>query len=262
MNNNLLSQPVFSVDLRHQQPGCYTFGTIRTDSYSGSLTYTPVFSSTNLWSFQPLGFGVGPSGPLNTSTETQLGLRGVADTGTTLMILEPDIARAYWEQVPNARIEGDVNGWVFDCDVGSLPDFRVLIGDFDASGNVGDTFVATVPGEYMNYSTNGDGSESSPFSFSLFFWVFVLTLLVPAIVYLHSHQPPMCPFSSCSPYVFGQSALTTEGFIACYGGLQYNEDFSSIPFSIWGDVFLKSVFAVFDRGSNGNPPRLGFANKA
>lgn len=45
----------------------------------------------------------------------------------------------------------------------------------------------------------------------------------------------------------------------CYGAMQ--PTFGQIPFNIYGDVFLKSAFVVFDRGSNGQSPRLGFADK-
>jgi aspergillopepsin I len=44
----------------------------------------------------------------------------------------------------------------------------------------------------------------------------------------------------------------------CYGGIQRD---TGMPFSIFGDVFLKGTFTIFE-SANGAQPRLGFARQA
>jgi hypothetical protein len=51
-----------------------------------------------------------------------------------------------------------------------------------------------------------------------------------------------------------RSMSQTAGSTSCYGGIQQG----SPTLSIWGDVFLKSQFAVFD---GRDPPRIGFAKQ-
>ncbi len=48
----------------------------------------------------------------------------------------------------------------------------------------------------------------------------------------------------------------TNGGSQCFGGIQAN---TGLGFTIFGDVFLKSVFAVFDQTQSS--PRLGFAEQ-
>lgn len=52
-------------------------------------------------------------------------------------------------------------------------------------------------------------------------------------------------------------APVTDGSSTCFGGIQ--ED-TGIGFSIFGDVFLKAVYAIFDNSQSS--PRLGFAAQA
>lgn len=51
-------------------------------------------------------------------------------------------------------------------------------------------------------------------------------------------------------------APLSQGSSTCFGGIQSD---AGVGFSIFGDVFLKSQFVVFEDASGG--PRLGFAAK-
>ncbi|KKY17526.1 putative aspartic endopeptidase pep1 [Phaeomoniella chlamydospora] len=180
-----LPEALFTALLKHNEAGKYTFGELDSSQYSGDITYTDVDDSDGFWTFSPSGYAVGSG-----STKSSSALTGIADTGTTLMLLDTSVASAYWGQVSSASYTDET--WIFDCDdADSLPDFTLVIEGYEA----------VVPGEYMNYAPNGDGT--------------------------------------------------------CYGGIQPD---TSIGFAIYGDVFLKSQFVVFDKTQS--TPRLGFAAQA
>jgi len=169
--------PVFTADLKPGAPGSYGFGQVDKSKYSGSIAYTDVDNSQGFWAFTPDNGGD----------------YGIADTGTTLILLSDESTSNYYSQVQGAQNDQQAGGYVFDCNA-ELPDFTVTVS--------GQDFV--VPGKSINF---GAADQS------------------------------------------GQT---------CFGGIQSAGD---IGLSIYGDVFLKQVFAIFDLGTSGEP-RLGFANKA
>ena len=176
---------VFAADLKAGEAGAYDFGQLD-PAYSGSsITYTDVDNSQGFWSFQPDSVTVG-------SGSSQQAGSGIADTGTTLMLLEDDIVEAYYSQVDGAQNDSQQGGYVFSCDA-ELPDFTVAVGGYSA----------VVPGSYIKYAPVDESGSS------------------------------------------------------CFGGIQSSAD---IGFAIYGDVFLKSQYVVFDQTQGS--PRLGLAPKA
>ncbi|TWU73924.1 Type I transmembrane sorting receptor [Metarhizium rileyi] len=138
-----LSQPLFTVRLRHQAPGSYNFGYIDQSQYTGGISYTA--ASTDALGhrlFKSSGYAVGSKGKFKSTTIT-----GTADTGTSLLILPLSVTRAYWNTVPGAQEASlDQNGslaWLFPCST-KLPDFVFGVG----SGRI------TVPGKDINYAVN------------------------------------------------------------------------------------------------------------
>ncbi|KAB2570182.1 Aspartic protease SNP2 [Lasiodiplodia theobromae] len=178
-----LPQPFFTANLKKNASGTYTFGYLNKTEYVDPITYVDVDSSGGFWSFETTAYAVGGG-----SSATKQ-FSGIMDTGTTLLVLPSDIARAYYANVTGAAFDADNGGWTFSCDA-NLPALHLQIG--------GRTH--TVPGAFLNFAPAAGG--------------------------------------------------------ACFGGLQQSDD---IPFSIFGDIFIKSQFVVFDRGTD--PPRLGLAKQ-
>lgn len=183
--NQGLPQKLFTVRLKKGQAGTYNFGAINSNEYTGAITYTPVDNSQGFWAFTPTGYQVGSSNVVTPSSTSIV--KGIADTGTTLLLLDQSIVTAYYNQVSGSAYVKAFGGYVFPC-ASSLPNLSFVISGYKAA----------VPGNYMSYAR----------------------------------------------------ANTTH----CYGGLQSN---SGIGFNIYGDIFLKSQFVVFDRTQS--TPRLGFA---
>ena len=178
-----LSSPLFTADLQKGQPGTYSFGSIDDSAHTGSITYVPVDSSQGFWGFSADGYSVGDQSGGAISN-------AIADTGTTLLLVDDSVVSAYYSGVDGAQNDQTQGGYTYPCST-TLPDITFTIGGYQA----------TVPGSYVNY------------------------------------------------------APTDSSGTTCFGGIQSN---SGIGISIFGDIFLKSQFVVFDGDSS---PQLGFAPK-
>lgn len=184
VKQGLFESNVFTADLKHNAPGSYDFGYIDDSKYTGEITYTPVDNSQGFWEFTGTGYGVG-SGNFNEQS-----IDAIADTGTTLLLMDDSIVDDYYSQVDGAQNDQQQGGYVFDCSA-DLPDMILGIGDGQA----------TIPGSLMSLGPVSSGSDQ------------------------------------------------------CFGGLQSN---SGIGLSIYGDVFLKAVLAVFDADNT----QFGWAPKS
>ncbi|RFU73315.1 secreted aspartic ase precursor [Trichoderma arundinaceum] len=130
---NSLAQPLFTANLNHQATGSYNFGFIDTSLASGPINYVPVDNSQGFWGFTASGYSVG-GGKLNRSS-----LSGIADTGTTLLLLPDAVVNAYYANVESAEYDDEQEGVVFDCSE-DLPTFSFGVG----SGTI------TIPGDLLN----------------------------------------------------------------------------------------------------------------
>ncbi|KAJ6044027.1 type I transmembrane sorting receptor [Penicillium canescens] len=179
-----LASPLFCADLKYEAPGVYDFGFIDSSKYTGSITYTSVDNSEGYWGFTASGYAIGSGSTVSTS------ISGIADTGTTLLLLSSSIVNKYYAKVSGATNSNTYGGWVFPCSA-TLPTFTTVINGYKA----------VIPAKYLNY------------------------------------------------------APVTTGSSTCFGSIQVD---TGIGFAIFGDIFLKSQYVVFDASG----PQLGFAAQA
>lgn len=179
-----LSNRIFTAYLRHATVGAYDFGYIDSKKYTGTIRYTGLKAGSGFWEFPSVYYKVGSTNYTLPSTAT-----GIADTGTTLLLVSSAACQNYYKTIPNAQSNSQVGGWIMPCNA-NPPTF---------SFNIGPN-VATISGKNVIYGSSL-GSIGN------------------------------------TQYCFGAMQPIT--------GNQY----------IFGDVFFKQNYAVFDYGKS----RFGFA---
>ena len=138
-----MQQPLFTADLKRATPGSYDFGFIDPNKYSGEITYVPANSTQGFWGVTGTGYAVG-DGALNDKT-----ISTIIDTGTTLMLVPASMADDYYKQVEGADNRPGSGGWVFPCNISSIPDLHVGVGDY----------TAHILGPLLNSSALSDGTS-------------------------------------------------------------------------------------------------------
>lgn len=58
--------------------------------------------------------------------QSNTALRGIADTGTTLLMVDTSVVTAYYKQVKGAKNDQQQGGYTFPC-TATLPDFSLII---------------------------------------------------------------------------------------------------------------------------------------
>lgn len=132
-----LEQPVFTVTLDQDGSGEYEFGTIDTSKYTGDLTFTTIDQSAGYWQFDSMSYSVGGNVTNRTSASA-----AIADTGTSLLLMDDEVVEAYYGQVTGAKNDDSIGGWVYSCSA-DLPDLEVAVG----------SYMAKLPGANMTYTS-------------------------------------------------------------------------------------------------------------
>ena len=126
---------LFAVNFKFGTNGYYDFGTFDRNDFRGDLTYIPINSKKGYWQFPSRMFRVGGKGDIVTFN----GADGIADSGTSVLKLDPAVVEAYYAQVKGA--EESTSGWTFPCNA-VLPDLDIALGNF----------LATIEGKVVNYA--------------------------------------------------------------------------------------------------------------
>ena len=150
---------LFTADLKYHDKGKYTFGEIEDGAYTGNISWQAILPGSNFWHIHMTIFQIGGSSQRLISRWPV-----IVDTGTTLALIQEDLAQLYWDQVPGAHYDVSYPGYVYPCNA-TLPD---LIFGFN-----NDKWTGVVPGEYINYQalpTKGEcyggiqGNRGLPFA--------------------------------------------------------------------------------------------------
>jgi hypothetical protein len=138
-----LTSPVFTADLEETDgTGTYEFGRIDDSKYHGEIHYTPIDNSDGWWQFQSPTYTI--DGKESACTVCS---PAIADTGTSLVYMDADIAKAYWDSTSSGTLSMEQGGYIYDCSE-SLPSFGLAVGEY----------MATINGTDMGYSPLDDGT--------------------------------------------------------------------------------------------------------
>ncbi|EEH42022.1 endothiapepsin [Paracoccidioides lutzii Pb01] len=148
-----LQEPVFTAQLKSQAPGSYEFGIVDPAKFVGDMVDIPVDNSRGHWEIKSSMFMVGDDTSVRTVSR---GVRtAIADTGTSLMLVNGEIVEAYYSKVPGAQLSAAAGGFIFPCGT-ELPDLLVSIGD---------THLARIPGSLITFSSTGHDSNGNELCF-------------------------------------------------------------------------------------------------
>jgi hypothetical protein len=133
-----LDEPVFTADLDPDGTGTYEFGTIDQTKFVGEMAWIPVNASSGFWQFESASFAVDGQVQQNPAASA-----AIADTGTSLLLVDQAVAEAYYSKVQGAEENAQVGGFIYPCDA-VLPDMAVAIGS---------DYMATIPGAAITFAT-------------------------------------------------------------------------------------------------------------
>ncbi|PNS18363.1 Vacuolar protease A [Sphaceloma murrayae] len=139
-----LASPLFTVTLNEEGAGEYEFGTLDSSKYTGEIHYAPVDSSKGFWQFDSKSFQINGKTVQNSNPTA-----AIADTGTSLCLVDTNVAQAYYAEVQGAAYSETQGGYTYPCDA-QLPTFGVALGDTG--------YYVTIPSNQITYAGANTGT--------------------------------------------------------------------------------------------------------
>jgi len=126
IDNGIITQGLFTVALdKGDSNGFYTFGIIdaaKAGVNDGDIQYTPIDNSQGFWMFDS------GSATINGQTIDRSGNAAIADTGTTLCLVDDDTVQQIYATIPGARLDESQGGYVYPSDA-TVPVVQFAVGD-------------------------------------------------------------------------------------------------------------------------------------
>jgi hypothetical protein len=126
IDKGLISQPLFTAMLdKGDSNGFYTFGIIdatKAGVNESDIVYAPVDSSKGFWMFDSSTAMINGNN-LNRPSNT-----AIADTGTTLCLLDDSTVNAIYQTIPGAKMDQASGGWVYPEDA-TIPKVQLAVGE-------------------------------------------------------------------------------------------------------------------------------------
>ncbi|KAJ5544740.1 hypothetical protein N7535_006874 [Penicillium sp. DV-2018c] len=106
----------------------YTFGFIDQDTVKAAgaeISYTPIDNSQGFWMFDSA------SATVNGKSIARAGNKAIADTGTTLALVDDETCQAIYDAIPGAEYDSQNQGWIYPSDTPAdkLPVVSFAVGD-------------------------------------------------------------------------------------------------------------------------------------
>ncbi|KAL2862770.1 pepsin-like aspartic protease [Aspergillus lucknowensis] len=142
----VLDEPVLGASIKSESVGEYEFGIIDKTKFKGDLVNATIDASSGYWKFESAYYRVG-DGELKKNDQATA---TIADTGTSLMLLDQHVVDAYYAKVHGAQYVASATGYIYPCSA-ELPNFSIAIGP---------QHLATLPGNLMGFAEVGTNTTT------------------------------------------------------------------------------------------------------